>query len=80
MRHAGLLWCVWWESVMAGIKETEPDVAAQLLPPPEEEAADGAQPADRITPWRGFLRSGPVRHTFVPLYIFGNVRLAPVMP
>jgi MFS family permease len=59
-RCPGLLWCVWWERVMADIKATEPEVAAQLLPATEEATADGAQPADRGTPWRGFLRSGPV--------------------
>ena len=47
---------------MADIKAAEPEVAAQLLPPPEEAIADGEQSADRGTPWRGFLRSGPVRH------------------
>ena len=46
---------------MAGIKESEPEVAAQLLPAPDEPAKDGEQAAKRVTPWRGFLRSGPVR-------------------
>lgn len=46
---------------MAGIKESEPEVAALLLPPPEAPAKDGDQAVERITPWRGFLRSGPVR-------------------
>ena len=45
---------------MAGIKESEPEVAALLLPAPDEPAKDGEQAAERITPWRGFLRSGPV--------------------
>ncbi len=50
---------------MAGIKESEPEVAALLLPPPEAPAKDGEQAVERITPWRGFLRSGPVSRSHV---------------
>lgn len=42
---------------MAGIKATEPDVARRLVSEPQESSGGAA----RITPWRGFLRSGPVR-------------------
>ena len=45
---------------MAGIKQSEPEVAAQLLPAPDEPVKDGEQAVERVTPWRGFLRSGPV--------------------
>ena len=64
--QAGLVWCVWWERVMAGIRDSEPEVAAQLLPPPEEATEDSERAADRGTPWRGFLRSGPVRPAECP--------------
>ena len=57
---------------MAGIQESEPEVAAQLLPAPEEPVQDGEQPTDRLTPWRGFLRSGPVRPLRCLIVIGGN--------
>lgn len=56
---AGLLWSLWWEQVMAGIKESEPEVASRLVSEPHEQSTAAGAP--RITPWRGFMRSGPVR-------------------
>ena len=44
---------------MSGIKESEPEVARRLVSEPQELSAVAG--AARITPWRGFLRSGPVR-------------------
>lgn len=64
---AGLAWSVWWEGVVKGIQETEPEAHAKLTNTSRQlavaaAAARGVAPAaEEPMPWRAFLRNSPVR-------------------
>ena len=48
----GLVWSLWWERLMEGVLDTEPEIA---------EALDGyAGGQQQQVPWRAFLRNRPV--------------------
>ena len=57
---AGLLWSLWWERLMAGVRLKEPEVADKLESR-REIPGDTTASRDTPVPWRAFLRSTPVR-------------------
>ncbi|EIE18552.1 MFS general substrate transporter, partial [Coccomyxa subellipsoidea C-169] len=64
---AGLAWSFWWEAVVKGIQEDEPEAFLQLTRTSRQVAAAAAAKsgsalaAEEPMPWRAFLRNTPVR-------------------
>ena len=64
---AGLAWSFWWEAVVKGIQESEPEEYLKLTRTSRQaEAAAAAKAGTALAaqepmPWRAFLRNTPVR-------------------